>query len=483
MGEQRQGTLFRPEFNRAVRVQVSPSVVTGDAGTLVLREVADRLGFGEAFRRVLDHRVQHLVTHPLVELLLTRVLLVAQGWHDQDDADLLRDDPAFRLAVSTRRGTAPLEEPEAALTPDGLASQPTLSRTQAMLGSAHNRRQLSDALAERAVARNLAVHGFRDEVTFDVDSYAIDAHGAQRGIAYNGHYRKECFHPLVACTDTGDLLGVHLRPGNVHTADGLRGFLMPLLPHIRRLGRKIWIRIDCGYANGKDLAWIEEQGANFITRLRSNPVLQREAHQFVERTLRAWQAQPAPDAKRREATFELWYRPKKWTRVVRVVAVLVERDRAHGEIFPHLFFLATNAARLEATSADLLARYRQRGEAEQRIGEYLRDLAPTVSSVGRSRKGSFARKRPVGMAENEVSLLLAAFAFNLLHALRCSLDPVVEDRLSTRRLRERLLRTAAIVTRHARQVCVRINPAHLPLWSVVQRFLPPLVPAPEGTAA
>ncbi len=35
MGERRQGILFRPEFNRAVRVQASRSVVTGDAGTLV----------------------------------------------------------------------------------------------------------------------------------------------------------------------------------------------------------------------------------------------------------------------------------------------------------------------------------------------------------------------------------------------------------------------------------------------------------------
>lgn len=483
MGERNQGTLFRPDFNRAVRVQASSSVVTGDAGALVVREVADRLGYAEAFARVLDHRAQHLVTHPLVELVMTRVLLLAQGWQDQDDADLLRHDPAFRLAVSTRRGTAPLEEAETALTPDGLASQPTLSRMQAMLGSALNRRQLADALADRACARNLAVHGFRDEVTFDVDSYAIEAHGRQVGAAYNGHYRTTCFHPLVAYTDTGDMLGVRLRPGNVHTADDIRSFLTPLLPHVRTLGRKVWLRMDCGYANGKLLAWLDERNVTFITRLRTNPTLQREANAWSKRTLDAWRQAPSADGKPREATYELWYRPKKWTRVVRVVAVLVERDHAHGELFHHLFFLASNAARPEATSADLLARYRQRGEAEQRIGEFLGDVAPTVSSVSRSREGSVARKRPTGSAENEVSLLLAGFAYNLLHALRCSLDPEFDERLSTRRLRERLLRTAATVTRHARQVTVRINPAHVPLWSIVQRYLPTLVAASEGTAA
>jgi hypothetical protein len=80
-------------------------------------------------------------------------------------------------------------------------------------------------------------------------------------------------------------------------------------------------------------------------------------------------------------------------------------------------------------------------------------------------------------------LLLAGFAYNLLHALRCSLDPAFDERLSTRRLRERLLRAAATVTRHARQVTVRINPAHVPLWSVVQRYLATLVARSEGTAA
>lgn len=44
-----------------------------------------------------------------------------------------------------------------------------------MLGSAFNRRQLADALADRACARNFSLHGFRDEITFDIDSYAMEA--------------------------------------------------------------------------------------------------------------------------------------------------------------------------------------------------------------------------------------------------------------------------------------------------------------------
>ena len=61
------------------------------------------------------------------ELLRTQILLMAQGWTDADDADWLRDDPILRLSVSDRRGQSPLREADDGA-PEGLASQPTLSR-------------------------------------------------------------------------------------------------------------------------------------------------------------------------------------------------------------------------------------------------------------------------------------------------------------------------------------------------------------------
>lgn len=483
MGEHAEGALFRPEFNRSVRIEAARSAVTDDAGALLLREVAERLGVTEALGRLLDHRRASLITHPLVELVMTRVLLLAQGWQDQHDADALSDDPAFRLAMSTRRGPAPLETSVEARTPDGLASQPTLSRMQGMLGSELNRRRAHDLVSERASARILAAEGRRPEVTFDIDSFAIEAHGAQQGVKYNGHYHMACFHPLVAYADTGDMLGVRLQPGNVHTADDVRSLITALLPRVRALGKKVWLRMDCGYANGKLLAWVAERGVRFITRLRSNPVLHKIGKSWSDRIIAEWRQAPSADGRLRQATHEFWYRPKTWTRQVRVVAVLVERDYAHGELFHHQFFLATNPARPEASSDALLKRYRARGEAEQRIGEFLTDIDATVSSAARSRQGSVAHKRPVGVAENEVSLILGALAFNLLHALRLHLAPLAPQTMSFRRLRERLLKTAATVTRHARQVTVRINPAKAALWSVVQAHLPTPVPRAEGAAA
>jgi hypothetical protein len=62
----------------------------------------------------------------------------------------------------------------------------------------------------------------------DVDSTEDPVHGKQERVAYNGHFGKNCFHPLFCFTSDGDCLGAKLRPGNVHSADGALEFITPL---------------------------------------------------------------------------------------------------------------------------------------------------------------------------------------------------------------------------------------------------------------
>src|ERR1700745_4256046 len=110
MGES-QGTLFPLEFNRSIRLEARPELVSGESGALLMRELMDRLGYPRLFARHLrDPRDASRVTHPFEELLRTAVLLLVQGWSGQADAQLLRNDPALRLAVFRRRGQRPLRE-------------------------------------------------------------------------------------------------------------------------------------------------------------------------------------------------------------------------------------------------------------------------------------------------------------------------------------------------------------------------------------
>ena len=80
-----------PEFNRSIRIEARPERLSSDAGALMLREVAERLGLLAWLKRRLDDpRDPLLVTHPTMDVVLTTLLLQAQGWSDQDDADRLR---------------------------------------------------------------------------------------------------------------------------------------------------------------------------------------------------------------------------------------------------------------------------------------------------------------------------------------------------------------------------------------------------------
>jgi hypothetical protein len=87
----------------------------------------------------------------------------------------------------------------------------------------------SQALDEAVLRGADALIKKKDKYRFilDVDSTEDPAHGKQEGCEYNGHFGKNCFHPIVAFTGDGDCLAAELRPGNVHSADGVLDFIRP----------------------------------------------------------------------------------------------------------------------------------------------------------------------------------------------------------------------------------------------------------------
>lgn len=224
MGEV-QGTLFQPEFNRSIHVEARPERLSADTGALLLRELAQRLGLPALLEEHLsDPRDPSRTVHPFVELILTQLLLDAQGWTDQTDVSLLRNDPILRLAVSRRRGDGPVQA-GSKTRPDELCSQPTLSRLLDALAEWENRVGLEAVLLGWAERRAGLGTRHLDEVTLDLDSVPVVVHEHQPGSAYNGHLRARCYHPVVVRWDRGDYLGAELRPGNA-----------ALLEHYRQRG-------------------------------------------------------------------------------------------------------------------------------------------------------------------------------------------------------------------------------------------------------
>lgn len=473
MGEE-QGTLFSPEYNQSIRVESRPEKLTLDAGALLMREVMERLGYSELIARHLtDSRVPGRVTHPQLELMRTALLLLAQGWSGQSDVGLLEADPAFRMAVSSRRGQRPLRE-AGGREPEGLCSQPTLSRLHQDLGTRRNRVGLCSLLLEGAERRmRLPAAGKLREITLDLDSVPYKVHGHQPGSAPNGHYGMRCYHPLILRSEQGDYLNAKLRPGNVHTADGGLEFALPILRRARGWAERVWLRIDAGFPEGGLLDRVEEEGVRYVARLNGNAVLKRMATPYV--------TEPPPEGQVR--THELVYRAAKWKRPRRVVLVVLERTKAQGELFLDHFFLLTNASAAEVPAEALLERYRKRGTAEKDFGEWKQALDVSLSSSPRPKghyRGNEVRTRytePDSFAANEARLLLSLVAANLMHAATTLLERGETARPSRERFRQLVLKTAARVVLNARRVTFVIESSRASLWRRCVRELNRLYPA------
>lgn len=463
MGEEL--SLFRAEFNGSLRVEAREERLTGDAGCILLREVLERLGLSRWLSgKLFDRRDQDLITHPLVELVHTSLLLLAQGWRDQDDADTLRNDPALRLAVSERRGVGPLLAAEEERTPEGLASQPTLSRMVGALASDQNRGVLREALLELPARRLKATNGKKlARLTIDVDSIPVEVHGHQVGSEHNGHYHARIFHPLVATSAaTGDMLDLVLREGNAHTAEGGLSFIPALLDRVEEsLCEKADLRIDAGFPEEKLLHDMEERETKYTARIKNNAVLNRMAEPFMKRPV------GRPPSELRTWFYEHSYRAESWSQERRVVLIVLERA---NDLFLHHFWIITNWTPAEMSPEDLLVHYRDRGTAEGHFGELMDVLDPALSSSPRP-KSHYRGKVPTmrfppgdSFAQNEVLLLLNALAYNLAHAARALLVNETERACSLRRFRERVLRVPARVLVHARRVVFVIGQTAAPLW-------------------
>ena len=463
MGEL-QGTLFPLDFNRSVQIEARPERLTADTGVLLLRELSDRLGLsGLVARHLSDARDPARTIHPFLELVRTRMLSLAQGWGDQNDVELLHDDPVFRLAVSERRGDSPLREPQGNL-PDGLCSQATLSRLMSALGNQENRSGL--ALILRQIVLPF-LGPSRSEITVDLDSLPYEVHGHQAGSAYNGHYGVRCYHPLVASVLGRFFLGARLRPGNAHTADGGLDFVLPILRWLRSFSARVWRRADAGFPDPCFLDTLEAEGIPYVCRIRSNALLERLAAPHIRRP------PGRPPAEGRTWLHELCYQAKSWGRSRRVVLVVVERPGEQQHLFLDYFFLLTNASAQEESAETLLERYRQRGTAEADFGDCNTAIPPTLSSAARPKshyRGRFVREPYQihdGFAANEAELLLSLLAANLMAAGAELLHIEGKARMSRERFRALLLKTAGRVLLSGRRITVVIASARAHLW---QRF-------------
>ena len=88
-----------PVLGKAVVARFDGGHLSSDAGVLVLREIAQRLGIAEQVAACIDDpRNKNQIVHTLASSMRFRMLMIASGYEDGNDATALRSDPAFKLA-------------------------------------------------------------------------------------------------------------------------------------------------------------------------------------------------------------------------------------------------------------------------------------------------------------------------------------------------------------------------------------------------
>ena len=120
-------------------------------------------------------------------------------------------------------------------------------------------------------------------IVLDIDSSESPTHGEQEGSAYNGHFGCTCYHPLFVFNQLGDVERCALRPGNVHSADGWRAVLEPVIARYRGTVRRLYFRGDAAFANPEMYEFLEAEGAGYTIRLPANNVLQNRIAYLLKR--------------------------------------------------------------------------------------------------------------------------------------------------------------------------------------------------------
>jgi hypothetical protein len=92
--------------------------ITSNGGVMLLGAVERQLNIADTLAPLIaDPRDPRYVTHSVSDILRARMLAIACGYEDGDDLDVLRTDPAFKMACGRLPDSG-----------DDLCSQPTVSR-------------------------------------------------------------------------------------------------------------------------------------------------------------------------------------------------------------------------------------------------------------------------------------------------------------------------------------------------------------------
>ena len=431
-----QSVLFPGIFERPVVAQFDQSQGSSDGGAVLLKAADRGLGLTAALAACLkDERQAVKVDHELEELLTQRIMAIACGYEDANDAARLASDPVHKLLV----GRDPVEG-------EDLASQPTLSRFENSVGRKELFR-MAEALADTVIERHRKrLKGRARLITIDLDPTDDPTHGAQQLSFFNWHYDSYCYLPMVGFLTFNQeteqyLVTAVLRPGNAPGSAGAVGILRRVIQRLREAfpKAKMRVRLDGGFAAPEVLYFLDcEPKVEYLVNFASNAVLERKAESAMKQARRA-----SESSQQTEHVYgECQYRTRKtwpWKRRVIYKAEVVRAEGKKPKDNPR--FVVTNMKQSPRWLYEEV--YCQRGDLENRIKELHYGM-----EIGRTSCTKFWA--------NQFRVLMTAAAYVLMQEMRLGLAGTASARAQVSILRERFLKIGARVVTSVRRILLRL---------------------------
>jgi hypothetical protein len=244
----------------------------------------------------------------------------------------------------------------------------------------------------------------------------------------------------------------------VHSADGWRALLEPVIARYRDSVKRLYFRGDAAFGNPGMYDYLEAEGMRYAIRLPTNRVLQEKIGYLLKRPV----GRPAHEVRRYYASFS--YQAQSWNKPRHVVAKV---EWHPGQLCPTIGFIVSNLPR---SPEGIVAFYNQRGTCEQHIKEGKNAIKWTRLSCRT-------------FAANAVRLQLHALAYNLANFMRTLAMPKTADPWSLTSLREKLVKIGAKVVSHGRYVTFQMAEVAVPrqmfadILALIARLRAPPAPA------
>jgi len=298
-------TGLSPVSGKRLDARFDGGMLSSDGGLMLLREVERRLGVADRLAACIkDPRAPDRITHSLADMIRFRLMMIAAGYEDGNDAASLRHDPMFRIA---------LDAPPAG---QALCSQPTISWLE----------NLPDTRALRGMGRALIdqyCDSFRTvpkRIILDIDDTFDAVHGGQQLRLFNAHHDEYGFQPIVVFDGEGRFITAVLRPAKRPGGKEIRAFLRRLLRAIRSHWPRtqILLRGDSHYCCPEVIDWCRSGGHDFILGVAPTSTLRRHITDLEASTKARFEAAPGDGKIRRFKSFHDGAR--SWSRVERIIA-------------------------------------------------------------------------------------------------------------------------------------------------------------------